>query len=86
MLTAFAHQRRIAVALSTIALVASMGVAQAADITGAGATFPAPVYRNGARRRAAAGNGSELPVDRLGRRHQPDPATAPSTSAPPTRR
>ncbi|TBW34065.1 phosphate ABC transporter substrate-binding protein PstS [Siculibacillus lacustris] len=44
MLNAFAQKRRLTLALTTLGFVASMGVAQATDFTGAGATFPAPAY------------------------------------------
>lgn len=58
MLNAFAQQRRLTIALATLGLCASMGVAKAADFTGAGATFPAPVYSAwGADYKAKSGNG-----------------------------
>ena len=58
MLNAFANQSRFAIALGTVALFAAMGAAKAADFTGAGATFPAPVYSAwGADYKAKTGNG-----------------------------
>ena len=46
-------------------------LASAADITGAGATFPYPIYAKWAEAyKKATGIGHELPVDRLGRRHR----------------
>ena len=53
--------------------VAPLGVASAADISGAGATFPYPVYSKWAEAyKAQTGDRPELPVDRFGRRHQAD--------------
>ena len=80
-------RRSFLAAASAVALAPAAGRAQSAQITGAGATFPARSTSDGARRRASAHrHAAELPVDRLGRRHQPDHATAPWISAPPTRR
>lgn len=44
MLDLFAHDRRLVVSVAAFGLFASMGVAQALDFTGAGASFPAPAY------------------------------------------
>ena len=55
--------------------VASLATtASAADITGAGATFPFPIYAKWAEAyNKETGNRPELSVDRLQRRHPPDP-------------
>ena len=54
-------------------------------MTGAGATFPAPIYAKWADAyNKATGDQHQLPVGRLRRRHQADHAPRPSTSAPPT--
>lgn len=56
------------------AMLALSPMAQAADITGAGATFPFPIY---AKRAEAYKKGNryrpELSVHRFFRRHPPDP-------------
>ena len=45
----------------------------AADISGAGATFPYPIYAKWADAyKKETGNRPQLPVDRLRRRHQAD--------------
>ena len=45
----------------------------ALDITGAGATFPYPIYAKWADAyKTQTGIGTQLPVDRLRRRHQAD--------------
>ena len=47
--------------------------AQAADISGAGATFPYPIYAKWADAyKKETGNGTELSVDRFRWRHQAD--------------
>ena len=59
----------------------------AAQINGAGATFPNPIYSKWfSEYTSAPGREDQLPVDRLGRRHQPDLASRPCSSAPPTAR
>ena len=59
--------------------------ALAADITGAGATFPYPIYAKWADAyKKANRHRHELPVDRLGRRHQADQGEDGAISAPPT--
>ena len=58
---------------ASAALAFGLG-AHAVDITGAGATFPFPIYAKWAEAyKAEDRRGHELPVDRLGRRHQADP-------------
>ena len=53
--------------------VAAIGPASALDISGAGATFPYPIYAKWADAyKKETGNRPELPVDRLRRRHQAD--------------
>ena len=61
-------------ALAAGLAAALTGSAMAADITGAGATFPFPVYAKWAEAyKKETGNRPELSVDRLRRRHPPDP-------------
>ena len=56
-------------------LAAVTAPAQAADISGAGATFPYPLYAKWADTyKKETGNRPQLPVDRLRRRHQADQA------------
>ena len=67
---------KLARVLSGVAASAILATAAvAADITGAGATFPYPIYAKWAEAyKSADRHRHELPVDRLGRRHQADPA------------
>ncbi len=59
--------------LFTGAALAITTAAVAADISGAGATFPYPVYSKWADAyKKADRHRSQLSVDRLGRRHQAD--------------
>ena len=61
------------IALATAALALSSAAANAADISGAGATFPYPIYAKWADAyKKETGSRPQLPVDRLGRRHQAD--------------
>ena len=58
MLNVFANQRRLTLSLAAVGFIASIGAAHAVDFTGAGATFPAPVYSAwGADYKAKTGNG-----------------------------
>ena len=63
----------ISYALAASLAAALTGPAIAADITGAGATFPFPVYSKWAEAyKQGDRHRPELPVDRLRRRHPPD--------------
>ena len=58
---------------AAVAVLAASGAASAAEISGAGATFPYPIYAKWAEAyKAEDRDQHELPVDRLGRRHQAD--------------
>ncbi len=60
-------------ALAAAVLIAA-GAASAQDMTGAGATFPAPIYAKWADAyHKATGRARQLPVGRLRRRHPADP-------------
>ena len=77
----------VAAACAALALAGMGATAQAADISGAGATFPAPVYAKWAETyKAQTGRRPELPGHRLGRRHQADQGQDRRCSAPPTSR
>ena len=63
----------LAMPLMATSVALSVQNAAAAEVTGAGATFPAPIYAKWADAyKKATGDEHELPVDRLGRRHQAD--------------
>ncbi len=69
----FMNIKKLTVAATAAASFAVAAVASAADITGAGATFPYPIYAKwAAAYHQADRHRPELPVDRLGRRHQAD--------------
>src|SRR6185369_13107457 len=79
--------RRMAIgALAAIAALASVGAAFADEITGAGATFPQPVYTRWAEQYAGQG-GDTLNYQGIGQaRAQPRLSTEQSISGPPTHR
>ena len=79
--------KKLAAGIASLAIAAVGVAAVAANISGAGATFPAPVYQKWAEAyQRGDRQPAELSGDRLGRRHQADRGSAPSTSAPPTSR
>ena len=55
-----------------MAVIFGTSLAGAQDITGAGATFPAPIYAKWAADYNKATGEDQLPVGRLWRRHQAD--------------
>ena len=59
-------------AAASLAAVFAVNPAPAAEFQGAGATFPYPIYAKWADAYKRDRHGLELPVDRLGRRHQAD--------------
>ena len=70
-----------------LAVASLTTTASAADITGAGATFPFPIYAKWAETYYKQDRQpAELSVDRLRRRHPPDHRPRPSISARPMRR
>ena len=70
---------------AAVAVLAASGAASAADISGAGATFPYPIYAKWADAyKQKTGHRDELSVDRFGRRHQADHRRRRSISAPAT--
>ena len=65
--------RQYLAGLLGLAALACGAPSLAADITGAGATFPFPIYAKWADAyKTKTGVGHELPVDRFRRRHQAD--------------
>ena len=78
--------KTIAAGIAGVALAAVATLSLAADITGAGATFPKPIYLKWADTYKAHRQQRELPGHRLGRPASSRSKPAPSTSALPTSR